>query len=284
MRDYGVVSPQFWIGKTGKSLRGNAEAQLLALYLMTSPHANMIGVFHCPVLYMAHETGIPFEGALKALQSLVDADYCTYDEASESVFVHRMAAYQVAETLKPGDNRIKGVEREWQSIPSATLREAFFALYSEAFHLPKKGGETSPLQAPQKPLASQEQEQEQEQDVGAASADTQADDPATSDPAAKPPKAKTVRGTRIPDDWKLPKAWGEWTLAEFPSWTPDDVRMEAEKFADHWRAKAGKDACKTDWQATWRNWCRSDLAQRGKTASAPTGSNWRSNPVFAGVI
>ena len=67
MRDYGVVSPQFWIGATGKRLRGNPDAQLLALYLMTSPHATMIGVFHCPILYMAHETGMPFEGASNAL-------------------------------------------------------------------------------------------------------------------------------------------------------------------------------------------------------------------------
>ena len=276
MRDYGVVSPQFWIGKTGKSLRGNAHAQLLALYLMTSPHANMIGVFHCPVLYMAHETGIPFEGASKALQSLIDADYCSYDDASESVFVHRMAAYQVAEALKPGDNRIKGVEREWQNIPSTALKEAFFALYSEAFHLQKKGTETSPLQAPCKPLASQEQEQEQEQEIGAACADAPAQ-PST-------PKPKTTRGTRLPDDWKLPKAWGEWALAEFPSWTAEVVRLEADKFADHWRAKAGKDACKTDWQATWRNWCRSDIAQRARPASAAVHSDWRQNPTFAGVI
>lgn len=72
-----------------------------------------------------------------------------------------------------------------------------------------------------------------------------------------------MRGTRLPDDWVLPKSWGEWTLTTFPNWTADDVRLEADKFADHWRSKAGKDACKTDWLGTWRNWCRSDIAQRG---------------------
>ena len=164
MRDYGVVSPKFWIGDTGKYLRGNAAAQVLALYLMTCPHANMIGVFHCPVLYMAHETGLGMEGASKALQSLIEAGYCTYDEASETVFVHRMAAYQVAESLKPGDNRVKGVEREWQNIGPSVLKQAFFAMYSVAFHLPVEDKKTSPFKAPPKPLASQEQEQDQEQD------------------------------------------------------------------------------------------------------------------------
>lgn len=164
MRDYGVVSPKFWIGETGKALRGDAPAQVLALYLMTCPHANMIGVFHCPVLYMAHETGLGMEGASKALQSLIEAGYCTYDEASETVFVHRMAAYQVAESLKPGDNRVKGVEREWSNIGPAQLKSAFAAIYSVAFHLPIEQENKSPYQAPSKPLGSQEQEQEQEQD------------------------------------------------------------------------------------------------------------------------
>lgn len=70
------------------------------------------------------------------------------------------------------------------------------------------------------------------------------------------------RGGRLPDDWRLPKAWGEWALQEYPHWTPDIVRLEGEKFADHWRSKAGKDGAKLDWLGTWRNWCRSDIAQR----------------------
>lgn len=160
MRDYGVVSPKFWIGETGKALRGNPEAQLVALYLMTCPHANMIGVFHCPLVYIAHETGLSFEGASKALASLCEAQFCTFDEASDTVFVHRMAAYQVGESLKAEDNRVKSVVKEWQNIAAHRLQQAFFAIYSEAFHLPDSSKKTSPSKAPKKPLRSQEQEQD----------------------------------------------------------------------------------------------------------------------------
>lgn len=160
MRDYGVISPKFWIGETGKALRGNAGAQVLALYLMTSPHANMIGVFHCPVLYMAHETGLGMEGASKALQSLIEAEFCTFEEGSETVFVHRMAAYQVGEELKSGDNRIKAVARELASVSNPQLRQAFTDRYGVAYHLVQE----TEKKAPSKPLRSQEQEQEQEQD------------------------------------------------------------------------------------------------------------------------
>lgn len=250
MRDYGVVSPKFWIGETGKALRGNAPAQVLALYLMTCPHANMIGVFHCPVLYMAHETGLGMEGASKALQSLIEAGYCTYDEASETVFVHRMAAYQVAESLKAGDNRVKGVEREWQNIGPAALKQAFFAIYSVAFHLPGEAKNTSPLQAPSKPLASQEQEQEQEH--------------------IEAPSAKSPRGTALPKDWTLPDDWKTWAEKERPD---VDVVTVSESFRDFWIAKPGKDGRKADWQATWRNWVRNQRAQTFRKA-APAGDVW----------
>jgi hypothetical protein len=74
--------------------------------------------------------------------------------------------------------------------------------------------------------------------------------------------APSTRGSRLQPDWTLPKAWGDWAMAEYPLWTPEKVRREAAGFRDHWCAKAGKDASKVDWQATWRQWCRSDLAHR----------------------
>jgi uncharacterized protein YdaU (DUF1376 family) len=80
--------------------------------------------------------------------------------------------------------------------------------------------------------------------------------------AADAPPTTPKKGKRLPDDWQLPKAWGEWALAEYPAWTAEIVRLEAAKFADHWHAKAGKDATKLDWEATWRTWCRSDICQR----------------------
>jgi len=77
-------------------------------------------------------------------------------------------------------------------------------------------------------------------------------------PPAEPPSvAKTsAHGTRLPESWQLPRDWGEWALAERDDLTDDDVRHEAAQFADYWHAKAGKDARKADWQATWRNWIR----------------------------
>jgi len=164
MRDYGKVSPQFWIGRTGKSLRGNPEAQVLALYLMTSPHANMIGVYHCPIVYMSHETGLTIEGASKALQSLIEADFCTFDADDEYVFVHQFALHQVGESLALSDNRSKGVANELSKVPKNQCWQAFRARYAHAYNLPnatEKGKpHASPLEAPSKPEAGAEAEAE----------------------------------------------------------------------------------------------------------------------------
>lgn len=164
MRDYGKVSPQFWIGETGKQLRGDANAQVLALYLMTCPHSTMTGVFHCPILYMAHETGMGIEGATKALARLSEVGFCQYDEASETVFVVRMAAYQIGESLKPNDNRVAGLRKEVERMPESRAKSRFLSVYGVAFGLVEPGKKGRASKGPRKPLVSQEQEQEQEQE------------------------------------------------------------------------------------------------------------------------
>jgi hypothetical protein len=168
MRDYGKVSPRFWTGKTGKSLRGDCETQLVALYLMTSPHANMIGVFHCPVMYMAHETGLTIEGASKGLRRLQEAGFCTFDEDEEMVWVHEMAAHQIGERLSPRDKQVIGIRRQFVQIPEGQIRRGFRARYAADYHLDVPADFDQPEQGASKgdskPHRSQEQEQEQEQD------------------------------------------------------------------------------------------------------------------------
>ncbi|MDR0458711.1 MAG: hypothetical protein LBH10_06780, partial [Burkholderiaceae bacterium] len=134
----------------------------------------------------------------------------------------------------------------------------------------------SPFQAPSKPLRSQEKEKEKEKEqervlVAQPCADPQPREPLTDPPVAPPAAAPKNRvGTRLPDGWALPRPWGDWALGERADLSADDVRREAACFADYWHGKAGADARKADWEATWRNWIR-----RAKPALArsPPGLN-----------
>lgn len=169
MREYGKVGPKFWIGETGKKLKkAGANTQVVAMYLMTSPHANMLGLYYLPMIYLIHETGLSIEGASEGLQRAIEAGFCAYDEASETVWVFEMAKYQIAEVLDPKDKRCIGVQNEYNSLPSNPYLAGFFEKYRAAFSMTKKRGEpdkkVSPSEGASKPLASQEQEQEQEQE------------------------------------------------------------------------------------------------------------------------
>lgn len=168
MRDYSKVSPKFWIGQTGRTLRKHGmETQLVAMYLLTNPHANMLGLYYIPQTFIAHETGLGFEGASKGLRSCIEAGFCLYDDDSEMVWVMEMARFQIADHLEGKDLRIKGVQNEYGSIPNNPYLSMFYDKYATSFCMDKRRESSkplqSPLQAPSKPLVSQEQEQEQEQ-------------------------------------------------------------------------------------------------------------------------
>ena len=76
MRDYGKISPSFWTGKTGKAIKaGGQEAVVVAMYLMSSPHSNMIGMYYLPMMYLAHEAGLGLEGASKGLRRACEAGF-----------------------------------------------------------------------------------------------------------------------------------------------------------------------------------------------------------------
>ena len=200
MREYGVVSPLFWIGETGRALRKNPDAQRVAIYLMTAPSSEMTGVFYCPLSSILNDVGIfeaplkplirpsegasegvysPLEGVKRAILTLMKLDFCFYDFESEFVFVKEMARWQIGESLKENDNRVVGLRKYVKSMPKP-IAARFIERYNEDFHLGfnleeysqwSKGKPSSP-EAPSKPLTrgyieplrSQEQEQEQKQD------------------------------------------------------------------------------------------------------------------------
>ena len=70
MRDYGIVSPRFWIGETGRKLRKLPDAQRIAMYLLTAPMADMTGVFYCPVATILNDVGAPCEPLESPLKGL----------------------------------------------------------------------------------------------------------------------------------------------------------------------------------------------------------------------
>lgn len=75
------------------------------------------------------------------------------------------------------------------------------------------------------------------------------------------PSAK--RGSRLDGEWQLPPDWRMWARTNFPAASAEQIDDQAAQFRDYWIAKPGAQACKLDWEATWRNWCRKGLSALG---------------------
>lgn len=82
--------------------------------------------------------------------------------------------------------------------------------------------------------------------------------------ALKPQRApRRQRGSRLDGEWTLPGGWRDWAKTNcFAS--DDEISRQADTFRDYWISKPGAQACKLDWEATWRNWCRKAFSSAGR--------------------
>lgn len=81
--------------------------------------------------------------------------------------------------------------------------------------------------------------------------------------ALKPQRAPRQRGSRLDGEWTLPADWRDWAKTNcFAS--DEEITRQADTFRDYWIAKPGSQACKLDWPATWRNWCRKAFSPAGR--------------------
>jgi len=171
MRTYGKLLPAFWTGSTGKALRGDLEAQVLAIYFVSCPSANMVGLYYLPWPTILHETGLTAEGASKALRRVESEGFAFYDPDSEVVWVPEMARIQIGAGMKASDNRAKFVVDLVDQYKNSKFFGNFVERYWDSFSLPMPRPEARPFEAPSKALRSQKQYQkqyqDQEQDAGA---------------------------------------------------------------------------------------------------------------------
>lgn len=282
MRDYSTISPRFWIGHTGKKIKAmGADATIVALYLMTSPHANMLGLYYLPKYYLSHETGLTFEGASKGLQCCIEAEFCTYDEASEVVWIFEMARLQLGERLKPTDKRVIGIQNIYDKLPENPFLPTFYDKYLGLFSMQRKREADPilavPIKAPSKGLRSQEQEQDKEQDQ-------ETDTPLSlrsSGTRAKKSEPQN-RGSRLSDDF-VPDETTIQSGIEVGHSREHVTGAGLEEFRDYWRSESGARARKLDWQGTYRNRLRMTAPRKPPARAGPSNgvTPVKRNPAIA---
>lgn len=136
MRDYAKVRPKFWTQGTGKRLRGDADTQVVAHYLMTGPTGHMTGVFYCPLPTLCHETGVSLEGASKALRRLAEEGFAFFDPTFDLMWVPNMAREQIGASLKPRDNLVPNICKHLAKLGNHPFCMDFVHRYQGPYNLP----------------------------------------------------------------------------------------------------------------------------------------------------
>ena len=156
MRVFATLRPQFWVGITGKAITAaGKDARIVATYLLTCEHANMLGLYRLPLLYVTEETGLKRREVLSALEQLRSMDFSVYDSETEFVWVCEMARFQLGllpqEAIKEGDHRAQGAARLYKQLAPNPFLLPFYERYAQSLRLPLKRDfltEKKPLASP----------------------------------------------------------------------------------------------------------------------------------------
>lgn len=154
--DFAVIRPNFWKRGTGKRIRGQKDVQILAMYLMSAPSNESIGIYFCEREEMAQHTGLTVEEIDAALVVLAEEDFAYYDTKEELVWVPNMARVRFGEELAPKDKRRGWVAKELTKLKGHRFVDDFVSRYADGYGLEpiSRDVQTDPKRIKDKPLTS----------------------------------------------------------------------------------------------------------------------------------
>lgn len=208
-------------------------------YLITSPHSHVSGIYYLPILFMAHETGLPVRQLHTLLDTLSTLGLAHWDRVSEVVWVVKMFDHQGR-----GAKNNKAAAKQLASLHKCKLVKDFLEFYSHR-QIPY----TIPYAIPKPTLPNQEQEQEQD-----------------NIPPLSPLESTNEFVLKIDTDHNSrrgrPKAppFSKPTVSEVAAYCSQRRSpIDPEAFWDYyeqsgWRLASGQ--AMKDWQAAIRNWER----------------------------
>jgi hypothetical protein len=157
MRDYGKVHTTFWSSTTTRNLSEDGRA--LALYLLTSPHSTITGVFRLPDGYVCDDMQWSSERVAEGFAELFRKGFANRCETTKWVWISKHLKWNEPEN----PNQRKSAAKVALSIPDECVWKADFIGEWGGF----LGIEWQPLPNPSRtvpePFLNQKQEQEQEQ-------------------------------------------------------------------------------------------------------------------------
>lgn len=100
MRDYGKVYTAFWTSEDIRSM--SEDGRMLALYLMTCPHGNMLGCFRLPNAYAAEDMKWDSERVSKGFHELFEKGFAYRCEKTSWMVIRRYLKWNQFENPNVG--------------------------------------------------------------------------------------------------------------------------------------------------------------------------------------
>ena len=156
MRDYGRVHTRFW---NNPEIRGlSDDGRLLALYLLTCPHSNIIGAFLCPDLHIEDALKWPSKRVAEALAELLLTGFAKRFRDGRHIVILNYLKWNPVDSPNVAVAALKQVEQLPLDDPATSFVVRGLERYGERF-----GSKLEAIRERfRKPLPTPEQEQEQE--------------------------------------------------------------------------------------------------------------------------
>ena len=108
MAAFANIRPSLWRSSKVRQLEGIEK--LIAIYMMTNEHFNMIGLYRLPISLIDSDIALGLAQITAAIERLTDVGFCKYDHDHEVVWVVDMAKTQaIGGAPKPNQKQCKGV-------------------------------------------------------------------------------------------------------------------------------------------------------------------------------
>ena len=137
MKSFSKLYSDFWINYDHSEVLGTGvDGQLMALYLQSNTHHNMLGAYYLPLLYISSDLKLSVRQVQVALKKLCKINYCKYDNKTQYVWVCNLISEQIGDEVDIKDNRSKAIQEIWKSLPlKLEFLEEIYNRYHAAFHL-----------------------------------------------------------------------------------------------------------------------------------------------------
>ena len=158
MRDYGKVHSSFWSSETVRAM--TEDGRYLALYLMTSSHTTIAGVFRLPDGYASEDLKWGTERVAEGFRNTETNGFAVRCPVTQWVWIAKHLEWNPPEN----PNQRKAITKITTQIPDkCSWKLDFYKQFGRELGMAEPAPHGNPSRTVPEPSRNQEQEQEQEQ-------------------------------------------------------------------------------------------------------------------------